>query len=172
MKDTLKDFYPCLVSVPEIVGLVTTAFPDDAAAILQGMKVGTDLGEMDDELEDLLTEFITDHAEEVTSYKGLGGSDNSPREAIIYFEDHHPEAAELIKAQSAELEKLLGKGGAAAALGQSREPFAIRVLQFKFLYIVTADEFEDEFFDEADGAIEFAKSNYAPFIKNFEMNGR
>ncbi len=135
------------------------SFPHDTAAILQGMKVGTDLGEMDDELEDLLTEFITDHAEEVTSYKGLGGSDNSSREAINYFEDHHPEAAELIKAQSAELEKLLGNSATSAALGQCSEPFAIKVLRFKFLYIVTADEFEDEFFDEAEEATEFANSN-------------
>ncbi len=75
-----------------------------------------------------------------------------------YLEKHHPEAHQMMVVQAGELQKLLGKDGAAAALGQTREPFAIRVLHYEFLYVVTAEEFEDEFFDDEKEAVEFAQS--------------
>ena len=121
-------------------------------------------------MEGLITEFVADHATEVAVFKGLGQVENSSKEAMDYFEKYHPEAHEMMLARTNELQKLLGKDGAAAALGQSREPFAIRVFHYAFLYIVTAEEFEDEFFDNENQAVEFAKSSYAPFIENYEKN--
>ena len=166
MADTITAFYPRLAALPEIVQLVTASFPHDAAAISQGMKAGTDLGNHAEELEELISDLVLDLAVVVKSYRGLGTSDTSSSEAMAFFEAHHPEAHRLLHAQAQELEKLLGKDGAAVALGQARKPFDINVLSWKDIYVVTAEEFEYAWFDDEQEAITFVESNYEPFIKN------
>ncbi len=165
MTNTIQRFYRRLGHLPDIVELVIGSFPDDAAAILQAMKAGKNPGHEGEELEGVLTDFITDHAEVVTSFKGLGGSDDSSREAMAYFEAHHPEVHHLLHTQAQELEELLGKDGAAIALGQTREPFDIDVMNWKGIYVVRAEEFETAWFADEQEAITFAESNYETFIK-------
>lgn len=166
MTNTLSDFYPQLLTHPEIRELVQTHFGNEAAKILQRMtrdRLGRDHAE---EVEDLLTSFILDHGEEVASYQGLGTTSTTSDEAMRYFEAHHPEAHHLMQAQAKELERLLGRDGAASALGQKREPFTIEVLCWSGLYVVTAEEFEEQWFSDKETAIAFAQSNYEAFIRN------
>lgn len=163
MKNTIETFYPRLAALPEIEQLVTASFPHNAAAILQGMKEGADL-EDKGELEELLTSFIIDHAEEIATYKGLGATSNSSPEAMKYLEVHHPEAHDLMEGQARELERLLGKDIAAVALGQKREPFTINILHWKGIYVVTAEDFETAWFDEEGETVHFAQYNFEPFI--------
>lgn len=172
MTASIKNFYPKLLRVQEIVELVEHYFGENAHHVLEAMKAGEGFGTAEaDDLEELLQDFVTDHATEVASFQGLGqGGENSSQEAMDYFEKYHPEAHDMMVARTQELQKLLGKDGAAAALGQSREPFAIRVFQYAFLYVVTAEEFENEFFDDENEAIEFAQSNYKPWIERYEKN--
>ena len=166
MKDTITAFYPRLAALSEIVQWVTASLPHDAAAILQEMKTGTDLGKHAEELEDLITNLVLDRAVVVTSYKGLGTSDTSSSGAMAYFEAHHPEAHLLLHAQAQELQKLLGKDGAAVALGQAREPFDINVLSWRGVYAVTAEEFEHAWFADEAEAVSFAQGSFEPFIRN------
>lgn len=165
MSDRIGIFFPRLADIPEIVELVEHYFGEQAHSVLERLKTGRDLGEPADEVEDLITEFVAAHATEVATFQGLGQVENSSKEAMNYFEKYHPEAHEMMLARTQELQKLLGKDGAAAALGQSREPFAIRVFHYGFLYIVTAEEFQDTFFDNENEAVEFAQTNYKPFIE-------
>ena len=167
MTNTISDFYPRLAALPEIVNLITDSISHNGAAILQNMKAGSDLYDDADEVNELITGFILDHAEEIKTYKGHGAKGDSSRKAIAYFEAHHTQAADLLKAQAAELEELLGKDRAAVALGQAREPFTISVLRWRSIYVVAADEFEDEWFSSENEAVGFARSNYQPFIENY-----
>lgn len=75
MADAIKDLSR-LVGLPEIVELVQHHFDENAHSILEDLEAGRDLGDVADEVEDLITEFMASHATEVAVFQGLGQVEN------------------------------------------------------------------------------------------------
>ena len=152
----LTYFYPRLVAIPAIRNEISSHFGAEAGRVIEAMTSGRNLHAEADDIREIVMEFLSDHGIEIALFKGSGRTNNDHSTEKAYFQEHHPEAMAL-----------LAKMGGAP--GFEQDDFTIRVLQYDFLYAVTAEDFEDLFFDNATDAIAFAKSNYAPFIENYAV---
>ena len=153
MADTIQDFYPRLVELPDIKGAVLDEFGDVGPAILKAMAEGVSLDNHVHDVEDLLIRLVAEHASIVGEFEASGERTTDPDVSTDYLRKHHPEAMALID-----------KMGGAPGFEQS--DFTVQVLRFECLYIVAAEGFDDAFFDSEKGALAFAKTEYAPFIKS------
>ena len=152
MADTIQHFYAKLVDLPQIRKAILDEFGQSGPTIIQAMVSGTSLDPTADDLEELVVRIVSENASVIAEFEASGKASCDPEISRDYLQQHHPEALALID-----------KMGGAPGFEQS--DFFIQVLRYEFLFIVATDDFENAFFDRAESALTFAKSNYAPFLK-------
>jgi hypothetical protein len=157
LADTIQHFYPRLVELPQVRQAILAEFGETSPSIIQAMAADGSLGSDADDVEDLLIRFLAEYASIVAEFKASGRGSNDPTVSMDYLKQHHPEAMALI-------EKMGG------APGFEQTDFIVQVLRYNFLYIVAAEGFEDQLFDDIKDAVSFAKDNYEPFINFYSAS--
>ena len=151
LADTIQHFYPRLVELPQVRQAILDEFGEASPTILKAMSEGGSLDNHADDVEDLLVRLVAGNASILAEFEASGKTPGDPAVSTDYLRQHHPAAMALIERM----------GGAP---GFEQSDFTVQVLKYEFLYVVAADGFDDVFFDGKEGALKFARSNYAPFI--------
>jgi hypothetical protein len=76
--EPLKSFYPQLAQDSEVQATLKSRFAGHASSILHQMEAGTDLGDDDDTVSDLLEALVTDECCEVDTFYGSGSDGYFP----------------------------------------------------------------------------------------------
>lgn len=153
MADSIQHFYPKLVTLPQVREAILAEFGEGGPANIQAMAAGESLGSDADDVEDLIISFVSENASVIAEFEASGKTPGDPVVSTDYLRQHHPEAMALID-----------KMGGAPGFEQS--DFLVQVLRYEFLFVIVADEFEDEFFDVEELALSFTRDNYEPWIAN------